>query len=76
MLRVGGPAAKVVAGGLLTNPYLDQVTYKKYRPEVQFLIVPGFGKIDHQFLVEGKGQITVSYESRHAGKLAQTAVLK
>jgi hypothetical protein len=76
MLRVAGPSAKVVAGGLLTDPYINEVIYKKYRPEVQFLVVPGFGKVEHQFLVEGKGEITVKYDSRHAGKLAKTAVLK
>jgi len=26
--------------------------------------------------VEGKGEISVKYESQHAGKLAKTAVLK
>jgi hypothetical protein len=65
-----------VAGGLLTNVYRDNVTYKKHRPELQFLVVPGFGKVEHQFLVEGKGEVTVSYESRHAGKLTQTIQLK
>ena len=76
MLKVMGTGAKVVAGGLLTDPYRDQVTYKKYRPEVQFFVVPGFGKVEHQFLVEGKGEVMVKYESQHAGKLAKTAVLK
>jgi hypothetical protein len=76
MLKVTGTGAKVVAGGLLIDPYRDQVTYKKYRPEVQFLVVPGFGKVEHQFLVEGTGEIMVKYESQHAGKLAKTAVLK
>jgi Zinc carboxypeptidase len=75
-LRVTGPSAKVLAGGLLTEPYIDEVVYKKYRPDLQFLVVPGFGRVEHQFLVEGKGEITVKYESRHAGKLAKTAVLK
>lgn len=67
-LKVSGGNAKVVAGGVLTDPYQDQVNYKKYRPELQFLVVSGFGKTEHQFLVEGKGEITVRYESRHAGK--------
>jgi hypothetical protein len=60
----------------LTNAYRDSVTYKKHRPELQFLVVPGFGKVEHQFLVEGKGELTVRYESRHAGKLSQTIKLK
>ena len=72
MLKVSGASAKVVAGGLLTDAYRDRVTYKKHRPELQFLVVPGFGKLEHQFLVEGKGEVTIRYESRHAGKLSQT----
>ena len=76
MLTVDGAGAKVVAGGLLVDPYRDQVVYKKDRPELQFLVVPGFGKVEHQFLVEGKGEITVRYESRHGGKLAKTVKLE
>jgi len=76
MLKVEGLSAKIVAGGLLTDPYRDQVTYKKNKPEVQFLVVPGFGKVEHEFLVEGKGTITVTYESRHAGKIRKTADLE
>ena len=76
MLKVSGAKAKVVAGGLLTNAYRDSVTYKKHRPELLFLVVPGFGKVEHQFLVEGKGELTIRYESRHAGKLSQTIKLK
>lgn len=76
MLTVSGPGSKVVAGGLLVDPYRDQALYKKDRPEIQFLIVPGFGKIEHQFLVEGKGEITLHYTSRHGGKLAKTVKLE
>jgi hypothetical protein len=73
-LRVSG--AKVVAGGILTDPYNGFVSYKKYRPEVQFLFVPGFGKTEYQFLVQGKGEITVRYESRHAGTLEKKVKLE
>ena len=73
MLKVSG--AKVVAGGVLNDPFMNLVTYKKFKPEVQFLFVPGFGKIEHEFLVEGRGPITIGYESRHAGKLTQTLKL-
>ncbi|MEN6311981.1 MAG: M14 family metallopeptidase [Acidobacteriota bacterium] len=75
MLKVSGASAKVVAGGILNNAYNDQVSYKKYRPDVQFLVVPGFGKTEYQFLVEGKGEITVRYESRHGGTLEKTVRL-
>jgi hypothetical protein len=74
-LKVSGAGAKVVAGGVLTDPYNDRVTYKKYRPEIQFLVVPGFGKTDYQFLVQGKGEIMVRYESRHAGTLEKKVKL-
>jgi hypothetical protein len=76
MLTVSGPGAKVVAGGILVDPYRDQAVYKKDRPELQFLVVPGFGKVEHQFLVEGKGEITVKYASRHGGKITKTVKLE
>jgi len=73
MLKVSG--AKVVAGGVLVDPFLDRVSFKKDRPELQFLVVPGFGKIEHEFIVEGKGGLTLRYESRHGGKIAKTVKL-
>jgi hypothetical protein len=76
MIKVSGGSAKVVAGGLLTDPYTDRVSYKKNRPEVQLLVVPGFGKVEHQFLIEGRGEISVRYESRHAGKLEKKVKLE
>jgi len=76
MLRISGNSAEVVAGGVLSDPFNDHVTYKKHKPQVQFLVVPGFGKVDHQFLISGKGDVTVSYESRHGGKIEKTVRLK
>ena len=75
-LKLEGQRAKVVAGGVLTDPYRDQVGYKEHRPEVQFLVVPGFGKVEHQFLVEGRGELVIRYESRHAGTLSKTVKLE
>jgi hypothetical protein len=76
MLKVSGAGARVVAGGLLTDPYHDRVVNKRHRPELQFLVVPGFGKIEHQFLVEGKGPVTFRYESRWAANVSKTVELK
>ena len=76
MLTVSGKSIKVVAGGKLTNIFRNQVTYKKFRPELQFLFIPGFGKVEHQFLVSGKGKVTIKYQSRHAGKIVKTITLK
>ena len=75
MLLVSGKDAKVVAGGTLQDKYRDLVSYKKHRPDVQFLFVPGFGKIEHQFLVSGKGEVTIRYESRFAGSIEKTIKL-
>ena len=76
MLKVSGKNAKVLAGGTLNDIYRDQVSYKQHRPELQFLVVPGFGKVEHQFLVEGKGEITLKYSSRFGGKITKTVELK
>jgi len=76
MLTVSGKNIKVAAGGELTNIYRNQVVYKKFRPELQFLTIPGFGKAEHQFLISGKGKVTIKYKSRHAGKIEKTTTLE
>ncbi len=73
ILKVTG--AKVVAGGKINDFRLNKVTYKDNKPEIQFLSVPGYGTVEYQFLVEGKGEITVSYESRKANDLKTTVKL-
>lgn len=77
-LTLTGQGIAVTAGGLLTDIYRDQVNYKEFRPDIQFLAVPGFGKVEHQFLVSGtKGaKVTVKYSSGHAGKISKTIELK
>jgi hypothetical protein len=74
-LRLSGAGVTVVSGGVLLDQYKDVVTYTPHRPEVQFLQVPGSSKIDYQFLVSGKGPITVTYESVKAGKKTVSASL-
>lgn len=76
MLKLSGKNVKVAAGGEIRNLYRDEVTYKEYRPEVQFLAVPGFGKVEYQFLVTGSGPVTLEYTSRHAGRIVKTVTLK
>ena len=76
MLQVSGAGLKVLAGGEITDIYSAKVTFKEFRPEIQFLFVPGFGKVEHEFLVAGTGSLTIAYQSRHAGKITKTIVLK
>lgn len=71
ILKVSG--GKVVAGGKINDIRLDKVTYKDEKPEIQFLSVPGYDEVEYEFLIEGKGEITFSYQSRKA-KNAITSV--
>ncbi|HRX11829.1 MAG TPA: M14 family metallopeptidase [Draconibacterium sp.] len=64
MLKVTG--AKVVAGGKISDFRLNKVSYKEDKPEIQFLSIPSYGTVEYQFLIEGKGEISISYESRKA----------
>ncbi|MBN2344808.1 MAG: hypothetical protein JXO51_00350 [Candidatus Aminicenantes bacterium] len=75
-LTLDGAGLRVIAGGEIEDIHLHKVAYKEHRPELQFLVVPGFGKVEHEFLVAGSGELTVSYRSRHAGKRSRTLTLK
>jgi len=66
ILKISG--AKVVAGGEITDRFNNKVNYKIHRPDVQFLQVPGNGIAEFRFLVEGSGNIDLTYESVKAGK--------
>jgi hypothetical protein len=76
ILKIKGKDIKILAGGKLLNKYRDQVSYKKYRPEIQFLVVPGYGKVEFQFILSGKGPIKITYNSRHGGLITKTIQLK
>jgi hypothetical protein len=76
MLTVSGKNATVVSGGKLTDPWFGKVGYKEYKPEVQLCQVPGFGKIEYQFLVTGKGNVDIKFASRKAGTVTKTVALK
>lgn len=73
MLSVSG--AKVVASGKITDIRNNKVTYQEHKPELIFTSVPSYGYGEYQFLVEGKGEITVKYNSRKAGNLVKTIKL-
>jgi hypothetical protein len=76
LLKVSGKNIKVVAGGLLLDPYQDRVDYKHFKPDIQMLQVPGSGKVEFQFLLSGEGSVTFDYTSRKAGNLSKTIELK
>ena len=57
ILTVTGSSVEVVAGGQIQDKYMDKVSYKEHKPEVQFLQVPGFGTVEYEFLIKGKGKV-------------------
>lgn len=67
ILKVSG--GKVVASGKITDLRNNKISYQEHRPEIIFTSVPSYGFSEYQFLVEGKGEITVNYSSRKAGSL-------
>ena len=73
ILKVSG--GKVIAGGKITNLLLGKVDYKDKKPEIQFLAIPGYGVEEYQFLIEGKGEITIDYESRKAKNVSASVKL-
>jgi len=66
ILEVSGSSIDVVAGGRLTDEHMDKVIYKEHKPQLQLIHVPGFGKVDFQFLISGKGKVSVAYSSMKA----------
>ena len=72
-LKVSG--GKVVAGGKISDIRLNKISYKEKKPEVQFFAMPGHSKVEYQFLIEGKGEITFNYESQKAKNVSTSVEL-
>ena len=66
LLKISGPSVQVHAGGELKDAYLNEAVYKENKPQIQFIQMPGFGKLEYQFLISGKGKVTVDYSSLKA----------
>lgn len=73
MLKVSG--VKVLAGGKLNDQYTADIQFKEYKPEVQFLTVPGYSTVEYAFILEGSGNAEFSYESRKARNVKQSIKL-
>ena len=66
ILKVSGSSIQVNAGGELKDAFMNQAVYKEHKPQIQFLQMPGFGKREYQFLISGKGSVTVDFSSLKA----------
>ncbi len=66
ILKISGSSIKVHAGGELKDAYMNQAVYKENKPQIQLIQMPGFGKVEYQFLISGKGKVSVDYSSLKA----------
>jgi hypothetical protein len=69
--------AKVLASGLVDDPYLDKIELQDHRPER--LMVPGVQGLSTRLLfvlVRGDGEITVQYDSLKGGRVAKRIALR
>ncbi len=74
MLKLSG--AKVIASGLISDVRLDKVNYKEHKPEIQFLRIGSYGKLEYEFIVEGKGEVKLEYKSRKANNLSTQIIMR
>ena len=69
--------ARVVASGLVVDQWLEKVDLQKHRPER--LMVPGVSGLSSRtlfFLLEGKGDVVVRYDSLKGGRIEREVRLK
>ncbi len=66
VLKISGNKIEVITGGEIQDRYRDKVNYKDNRPDIQFIQVPGFGHVEYEFVVSGKGNVKIEFESRKA----------
>lgn len=66
ILKISGPAIQVHAGGRLWDAHMNKASYKEHKAQIQFMQMPGFGKVEYQFLISGKGNVTVEFSSLKA----------
>ncbi len=69
--------ARVLASGLVQNQWLDKVEIQKHRPER--LMVPGIDGLSSEtlfFLLEGKGDVVIHYDSLKGGRIEREVSLK
>ena len=68
---------KVIASGLVDDPYLDKIEVQEHRPDR--LMVPGVDGLSTRmlfFLVKGDGEVTVHYDSLKGGQREKKVALR
>ena len=65
--------ARVVASGLVSDRWLDQVRLQEHRPErLEVDGVPAFGSQTLFFLLDGRGEVTLTYDSVKGGTVEKS----
>lgn len=67
----------VITSGVVENEWLKKFNLQKHRPE-RLMVggIEGLSTTTLYFLVEGKGEVTFTYDSLKGGKLTKTIALK
>jgi len=63
IFSISGDDIEVVSGGIITDLQFDQVDFAEYRPNMIFTHVPSFGKREIQWIVKGKGEAEIDFNS-------------
>jgi hypothetical protein len=77
-LKVEGQNIKLVAAGRLFDKYRGMTSKVKTRDNYIWVEsgVPSFGRVEYRFLVEGKGNIKLIYDSLKGGYYTKSVTLK
>ncbi len=71
--QLHGKGIRIVAGFVVTDPYLGVAVEQPHRPAVlKVRNVPGKGRVWLKWLVKGRGQATITFRSVKGGTIRQT----
>ncbi len=71
-----GGDIRVLSGGRVTDQYFKRVAAVKHRPErVELDTIAGLSAVRVQFIVEGRGEFTITVDSTKAGLLTKSQLL-
>jgi hypothetical protein len=71
-VTLSGEQAKVLSSGIVTDRFFKRVNATKRRPErVEVEAVPGMENVITQFIVSGRGSLTITVNSTHGGRIVR-----
>ncbi len=78
LLSISGKNLHVLSAAKVLNPWLNRVqpVEKRVNPIVVRKGIPGLSQVTFQWVVEGKGSATITFDAIKGGKVKKTIVLK